>query len=48
MKKGFRIVKFKKSQPVLEVRDLTKSFDAGPNFLFKYLSSSIVITFQVI
>ena len=27
MKKGFRIVKFKKNQPVLEVRDLTKSFD---------------------
>ena len=27
MKKGFRIVKFKKKQPVLEVRDLTKSFD---------------------
>ena len=27
MKKGFRIIKFKKNKPIFEVRDLTKSYD---------------------
>ena len=27
MKKGFRILKFKKDKPIFEVRDLSKSFD---------------------
>ena len=30
MKKGFRIIKFKKSKPVFQVRDVSKSFDGRP------------------
>ena len=30
MKKGFRILKFKKDAPVFEVKDLSKSFDGRP------------------
>ena len=30
MKKGFRILKFKKDNPIFEVRDLSKSFDGRP------------------
>jgi lipopolysaccharide export system ATP-binding protein len=30
MKKGFRILKFKKSKPVFEVKDVSKSFDGRP------------------
>ena len=30
MKKGFRILKFKKDKPIFEVRDLSKSYDGRP------------------
>ena len=30
MKKGFRILKFKKDKPIFEVKDLSKSFDGRP------------------
>ena len=30
MKKGFRILKFKKDKPMFEVKDLSKSFDGRP------------------
>ena len=30
MKKGFRILKFKKDKPILEIRDLSKSYDGRP------------------
>ncbi len=30
MKKGFRILKFKKDNPIFEVRDISKSFDGRP------------------
>ena len=30
MKKGFRILKFKKDSPIFEVRDISKSFDGRP------------------
>ena len=30
MKKGFRIIKFKKNKPILELKDVTKSFDGRP------------------
>ena len=30
MKKGFRILKFKKDRPIFEVKDLSKSFDGRP------------------
>ena len=30
MKKGFRILKFKKDAPIFEVKDLSKSFDGRP------------------
>ena len=30
MKKGFRIIDFKKSKPVLEIKDVTKAFDGRP------------------
>ena len=30
MKKGFRIIKFKKDKPVFQVKDISKSFDGRP------------------
>ena len=30
MKKSFRIIKFKKNKPVLQVKNLSKSFDGRP------------------
>lgn len=30
MKKGFRILKFKKDKPILEIKDISKSFDNRP------------------
>ena len=30
MRKGFRIIKFKKSKPILNVKDVNKSFDGRP------------------
>ena len=30
MKKGFRILKFKKDKPIFEVKDVTKTFDGRP------------------
>ena len=30
MKKGFRILKFKKDRPIFEVKDISKSFDGRP------------------
>ena len=30
MKKGFRIIKFKKDRPVFQIKDISKSFDGRP------------------
>ena len=30
MRKGFRIIKFKKSKPIFQVKDVSKSFDGRP------------------
>ena len=30
MRKGFRIIKFKKDKPVFQVKDVSKSFDGRP------------------
>ena len=30
MKKGFRILKFKRDKPIFEVKDLSKSYDGRP------------------
>ena len=39
MKKGFRILKFKKDRQIFEVRDVTKSFDGRP--ILKKLSLKV-------
>ena len=39
MKKGFRILKFKKDKPLFEVKDLSKSFDGRP--ILKTLSLKV-------
>ncbi len=39
MKKGFRILKFKKDNPIFEVRDISKSFDGRP--ILKKLSLKV-------
>jgi lipopolysaccharide export system ATP-binding protein len=39
MKKGFRILKFKKDKPVFEVKDVSKSFDGRP--ILKKLSLKV-------
>ena len=39
MKKGFRILKFKKDKPIFEVKDVTKSFDGRP--ILKRLSLKV-------
>ena len=39
MKKGFRILKFKKDKPVFEVKDISKSFDGRP--ILKKLSLKV-------
>ena len=30
MRKGFRIIKFKKDKPIFQIRDVSKSFDGRP------------------
>ena len=30
MKKGFRIIKFKKDKPIFQLKDISKSFDGRP------------------
>ena len=39
MKKGFRILKFKKDKPIFEVKDISKSFDGRP--ILKKLSVKV-------
>ena len=39
MKKGFRILKFKKDKPIFEVKDISKSFDGRP--ILKKLSLKV-------
>ena len=39
MKKGFRILKFKKARPIFEVKDINKSFDGRP--ILKKLSLKV-------
>ena len=39
MKKGFRILKFKKDKPILELKDVGKSFDGRP--ILKKLSMKV-------
>ena len=40
MKKGFRILKFKKDKPIFEVKDISKSFDGRP--ILKKLSLKVL------
>ena len=52
MKKGFRILKFKKDNPIFEVKDISKSFDGRPVLkklslktnLIKYFLMMILVT----
>ena len=30
MRKGFRIIKFKKDKPIFQIKDISKSFDGRP------------------
>ena len=30
MKKGFRIIKFKKDKPIFQIKDISKSYDGRP------------------
>ena len=39
MKKGFRILKFKKNKPIFEIKDISKSFDGRP--ILKKLSMKV-------
>ena len=39
MKKGFRILKFKKDKPIFEIKDINKSFDGRP--ILKKLSIKV-------
>ena len=39
MKKGFRIIKFKKNKPIFELKDISKSFDGRP--ILKKLSLKV-------
>ena len=39
MKKGFRILKFKKDKPIFEFKDINKSFDGRP--ILKKLSLKV-------
>ena len=39
MKKGFRIIKFKKNKPLFELKDVSKSFDGRP--ILKKISMEI-------
>ena len=39
MKKGFRILKFKKDRPIFEVKEISKSFDGRP--ILKKLSLKV-------
>ena len=39
MKKGFRILKFKKDKPIFEVKDVSKSYDGRP--ILKKLSLKV-------
>ena len=39
MKKGFRIIKFKKDKPIFEVKNVSKSFDGRP--ILKQISITI-------
>ena len=39
MKKSFRILKFKKDNPIFEVKDISKSFDGRP--ILKKLSLKV-------
>ena len=41
MKKGFRILKFKKDKPILELKDISKSFDGRP--ILKKLSMKVFL-----
>ena len=46
MKKGFRILKFKKDKPIFEVKDISKSFDGRPilkNFLLKFFQENVLV-----
>ena len=43
MKKGFRILKFKKDKPLFELKDISKSFDGRP-ILKKFLSKFILVS----
>ena len=40
MKKGFRILKFKKDKPIFELKDISKSFDGRP--ILKKLSMKVL------
>ena len=40
MKKGFRIIKFKKDKPIFEIKNISKSFDGRP--ILKKISIAVV------
>ena len=44
MKKGFRILKFKKDKPIFEIRDLSKSYDGRP--ILKKLSIKVFLVMR--
>ena len=46
MKKGFRILKFKKDKPIFEVKDISKSFDGRPilkSFHLKFFQENVLV-----
>ena len=45
MKKNFRIIKFKKDKPILEVRNLSKNFALEEKFYFAFGASFASIIF---
>ena len=44
MKKGFRILKFKKDNAIFEVQNISKSFDGRPvlNYLSKFFQGNVL------
>ena len=46
MKKGFRILKFKKDKPIFEVKDISKSFDGRPilkKLSLKFIQGNVLV-----
>ena len=41
MKKGFRILKFKKDRPIFEIKDLSRQFNEEMNALYREMDTRI-------